>query len=261
VRAAATEPPDLSNTRYRLHERTVQGEFGAWRATDEKGNRYIVKPRWSEDGVAATELLRAEGYPVARYVLVRPGLSVQEELPGAPLPDWDALAPAMAARVIELNERLAGKRVPNAPPWPERIFDDVIRGHFYIDLDLLQGRSPELVRRCQRALTRAGDELTDPGDLVHWDFTTANILAVGNEVTGVVDWDGVCNGDRLFDLVTLFYYTRTESLRGYVAARITPTVFRAYLAAMVVRQVAYSLKFHPPEVGPGLIDDGLELMA
>ena len=96
---------------------------------------------------------------------------------------------------------------------------------------------------------------------MHWDYTTANILARGDEITGVVDWDGVCKGDRLFDLVTLYYYTRTQSLRDYVAERLRPAVLAAYLAAMVVRQVAYSLKFHSPDVAPGLIEDGLELTA
>jgi hypothetical protein len=256
-----TEPPDLSGTTYRLLERTEHGEFGAWHATDGDGRRYVVKPSWSEDGVAATELLRARGYPAPRYVLVRPGLSVQEELPGEPLPGWDPLAPMTAERAIELNEQLAGLRVPNAPPWPERILGDVLRGHFYVDLVLLQDQAPELLRRCQTSVTHVAGELVDPGDLVHWDYTTANILAVGDEITGVVDWDGVCNGDRLFDLVTLFYYTRTQSLRDYVEDRVAGKVFAAYLAAVVVRQVAYSLKFHPPAVGPDLIADGLELIS
>ena len=96
---------------------------------------------------------------------------------------------------------------------------------------------------------------------MHWDYTTSNILAVDGEITGVVDWDGVCNGDRLFDLVTLFYYARTPSLRDYVVERVGDAVFAAYLSAVVVRQVAYSLKFHPPEVHPSLIADGLELIA
>jgi aminoglycoside phosphotransferase (APT) family kinase protein len=96
---------------------------------------------------------------------------------------------------------------------------------------------------------------------VHWDYTTSNILAVDGEITGVVDWDGVCNGDRLFDLVTLWYYTRTPMLRDYVLAHTSQAVHDAYLAAVVVRQVAYSLKFHSPSVSPGLIADALEVTA
>lgn len=96
---------------------------------------------------------------------------------------------------------------------------------------------------------------------MHWDYTTSNILAVDGEITGVVDWDGVCNGDRLFDLVTLWYYTRTPMLRDYVLAHTSHAVHDAYLAAVVVRQVAYSLKFHSPSVSPGLIADALEVTA
>jgi Phosphotransferase enzyme family len=228
---------------------------------DEAGKRYLVKSQWSADGVAATELLRAEGFPAPRYVLVRPGLSVQEELPGETLADWHPLEDAIAARAIELNERLAAKRVPNAPAWPERIRADVVRGHHYVDLALLERASPELLRRCRNALSRAEDSLADPGDLVHWDYTTANILSVGAEITGVVDWDGVCNGDRLFDLVTLWYYTRTPILRDYVLAHTTRAVYAAYLGAVVVRQVAYSLKFHSPSVAPDLIADALDVTA
>jgi hypothetical protein len=55
---------------------------------DVAGRRYVVKNQWSEDGVATTELLRNDDYPAPRYVLVRPGLSVQEELPGKPIGDW-----------------------------------------------------------------------------------------------------------------------------------------------------------------------------
>jgi Ser/Thr protein kinase RdoA (MazF antagonist) len=194
-------------------------------------------------------------------VLVREGLSVQEELPGETLTDWQPLGDAIARQAIALNERFAGKRVPNAPAWPERIRNDVVRGHHYVDLALLERKAPEVLRRCRDALARAEDSLADPGDLVHWDYTTANILAVGDAITGVVDWDGVCNGDRLFDLVTLWYYTRTPLLRDYVLAHTTRAVHDAYVAAVVVRQVAYSLKFHPPEVAPELIADALQVTA
>ena len=249
-------PPDLSDTPYRLLERTAHGEFGSWRAVDEDGNRFVVKPTWTEDGVEATELLRTDGVPVPRYVLLRAGLSVQEELPGMPLAGWEQLAPRTAERAIELTEHFIGKRVSNAPPWPERIHSDVLVGHHYVDLPLLRQHASNLLARCQRAVRV---ELDDPGDLVHWDYTTANILAVDGEITGVVDWDGVCNGDRLFDLVTLFYYTRTPLLREYVLERTSERVFSAYLAAMIVRQTAFSLKFHDAAAGLRLIADGLEL--
>ena len=255
----SAEPPDLTGTPYRLLGRTAHGEFGSWHAVDDAGNRFIVKRTWTEDGIAAAKLLRAEGYPAPRYVLVADGIAVMEELPGDPLSLWQPLDDAATARIFELNELQAGKRVQNAPPWPERIYHDVIRGHYHVDLELLGRHAPELLAWCRQAVETA--YLVDPGDVVHWDFTTANVLALAGEITGVVDWDGVVNGDRLFDLVTLFYYTRTESLREYVLERASLVVFRAYLAAVVVRQTAFSLKFHAPGVGPDLIADALELTA
>jgi Ser/Thr protein kinase RdoA (MazF antagonist) len=184
---------------------------------------------------------------------------VQEQLPGAPLGGWDELEPWAARRLIELNEQLAGKRVANAPPWPERLYADVFEGHRYVDLALLEHHSAQLLTRCQDAVRRAVDELADPGDIVHWDYTTANVLASGEQITGVIDWDGVCSGDRLFDLVTMFYYTRTPALREHVLARRSENVFAAYLAGMIVRQTAFSLKFHAPGVSGRLIADGLAL--
>ena len=254
---ASDAAPDLSGTPYRLLERAAHGEFGAWYAEDGRGERFVVKPRFIEAAVEATDVLRPLGYPVPRYVFVRPGLSVQAELPGAPLPGWTPLDPAVAARAIELNELQAGKRVSHAARWPDRIYSDIMSRDDYVDPELVRRHSAELLERCRRLVR--GAELAVGGDLVHWDFTTANILATGNEITGVVDWEGVCNGDRLFDLVTLFYYTRTDALREYVLAHTDARVYAAYLSAMIVRQTAYSLKFHDPEVGPKLIDDGLEL--
>jgi cyclase len=261
LRPFGVVPPDLSGTPYRLLERTADGEFGSWRAVDGDGRRYVVKNKWSEDGVAATELLRAEGYPAPCYVLVQPGLSVQEELRGEPLPHWQELNDDVATRAIELNEQLARKRVPNAPPWPERLSSEMMRGHYYVDHAFVERKSPELLRRCRDAYKRAEPELHDPGDLVHWDYTTSNIIAVGKEITGVVDWDGVCNGDRLFDIATLWYYTRTPMFRDYVLARTTRTVFEAYVATIALRQVAYSLKFHDASVAPELIADALDVTA
>jgi Ser/Thr protein kinase RdoA (MazF antagonist) len=169
---------------------------------DDAGGRFIVKRTWTADGVEAARLLRDVGYPAPRYVLTRPGLAVQEELPGEPLPNRPRPPDGIATQAIALGEQLANKRVPNAPPWLDRLRSEILEGHYYVDLAYIDGASPELLGRCRDALARAEPELADPGDLVHWDYTTSNILAVDGEITGVVDWDGVCNGDRLFDLVT-----------------------------------------------------------
>ena len=152
-------------------------------------------------------------------------------------------------------------RVPNAPPWPERIFDDVLRGHFYVDLESL-----ESALRSFSAAVRTRSTASPKSSPIRATWCTgttrpSNILAVDDEITGVVDWDGVCNGDRLFDLATLFYYTRTPSLRDYVVERVGDGRLRGVslrtrrAAGRVLAQVP------PARAGPDLIADGLELIA
>lgn len=256
------DPPDLSGTSYRLLERTGQGEFGAWRATDNDGRRYVVKSSWSDAGREATDLLRAKGYPAPRHVLVRPGLCVQDELPGSPVGAWNVLPGWAAEQVLTLNEQLAGMRITDSSQWPERLFDEFDSYNDWIDLTLLENHSTAgatVLRRCKAIAERFAEELIDPGDLVHWDYTTDNILAVREEITGVVDWDGALNGDRLFDVATLWYYTRTPALRDYGLARTSEGVWSVYVAHIVQRQTAWSIRFHDAAAADHLVRDALEL--
>ena len=250
----------LSGTPYRIVERRQEGEFGAWRAVDAEGNRYIVKPtlvggRRRRDRVAS----RARVIPSRGTCSFGRASRCRRNCPAHRCPAGTASGRDRGSR--DRAERAAGRQASSERSAVAGAdLSDVLRGHFYVDLAVLELHSEELLRRCQASCPRAEGEFADPGDLVHWDYTTSNILAGGDEITGVVDWDGVCNGDRLFDLVTLYYYTRTTSLRDYVEARLRRDVFSAYLAAMVVRQVAYSLKFHRRRRAR-LIEDGLELTA
>ena len=258
----SAEPPDLTGTPYRLLERTAHGEFGAWRASDTGGNRYVVKTSWSEAGREAAGLLNSRGYPAPRYVFVRPGLCVQEELPGLPIGEWKELPPWAVECLLALNEALAGVRIADSPRWPERLLDEFGSYNEWIDLTLLERHSEAgatVLRRCRELAHRFSDELHDTGDLVHWDYTTDNILAVGEEVTGVVDWDGALNGDRLFDVATLWYYTRTPALRTYALARTSEEIWSVYAAHIVLRQTAWSMRLHDPAEADRLVRDALEL--
>ena len=57
-------------------------------------------------------------------------------------------------------------------------------------------------------------------------------------------------GDRAFDLATLLFYGYDhDDVRDRLRARLlelaSPATVRAYLAHMVLRQVDWSLRFHP----------------
>ncbi len=60
-------------------------------------------------------------------------------------------------------------------------------------------------------------------------------------------------GDRAFDLATLlFYYYDHDEIRERLRARLLelagPAAARAYLAHLVLRQVDWSLRFHPAAI-------------
>jgi thiamine kinase-like enzyme len=66
---------------------------------------------------------------------------------------------------------------------------------------------------------------------------------------GVVDWEGVRAGDRLFDLATLLFYTYQipavqDWLWKLALARGRPGVLGVYLAHMIVRQIDFSIRHH-----------------
>ena len=92
----------------------------------------------------------------------------------------------------------------------------------------------------QRIADAARDVDVSDRDVVHYDFSPYNMLADGDRITGVVDWDGATSGDAAFDLVTLAFYTydfavRDELLgddaRGTTDPRGTRPVRRAHGAA------------------------------
>jgi aminoglycoside phosphotransferase (APT) family kinase protein len=73
-------------------------------------------------------------------------------------------------------------------------------------------------------------------DIAHFDFSPANVLVDREQITGVVDWEGVHAGDRVFDLATLlFYSTPLAATRDYlwhVALERRPGTLGVYLAHM-----------------------------
>jgi Phosphotransferase enzyme family len=200
-----------------------------------------------------TEVLRPLGYPAPRYVLWGDGYHVQEELPGVPVGGWGAPAPPVLARLIELNELQADRAVDDDTGWPDSIVESVTIGYSeYAIVGTLERHSDEsreLLGLCRRAAERHAGGVRRSRDIVHWDYTPANVLVEGESVTGVIDWGGTRSGDRLFDLATLVYYARggAPELERYVTERIGPEGQSVYLAHLAVRQSDWSARYHGPE--------------
>ena len=243
------------------------GEVGATRLVDGAGRRYVLKLQPPGLAPATTAALRPAGYPAPRYVAWSDGYCVQEELPGAPAGGWGAPPPAIAERLLELNELQAGRAVDADENWPDAIVESVETGYedycVTATLERHSQESRELLRLCRRVVGRGAAPLRGARDVVHWDFTLANVLVQDGRVTGVIDWGGTRSGDRLFDLATLVYYARgaAPELEREVVGRIGEEGLAVYLAHLAVRQSDWSLRHHGRAAGEGAIRYALGLLS
>ena len=206
--------------------------------------------------------LRDRGYPAPRLLAVGQvtGLVfwVQQRLPGSaldrgqPEPDRAALG-RLLPELLRLNDAQAG--LGTGPRgWPGLITRTLSTGgDGYCLHATLQARpdTRDLLRALRRIGDRCGPAIPAADDFVHYDFTLANVLSDGTTITGVIDINPpVLAGDRAFDLATLlFYLYDQDDIRDLLRTRLLelagPQAARAYLAHMVLRQVDWSLRFHP----------------
>ena len=199
--------------------------------------------------------LRAAGYPAPAIVLASadgeaPGFIIQQIMPGTRA---TVLSRGMLDRTLELN-RLQGDAAREfAENWPASMVDSIELGYsdWCVHKSFMNysaetaGILGDLKRSAESARTLSFRQ----HDAVHFDFSTANLLVEGDEITGVVDWNGCCAGDRAFDLVTLGFYAledraTSEWLLDHAVGISGPGAIALYLAHMVLRQVDWSIRHH-----------------
>lgn len=235
------------------------GEVGAAYVRRPDGRRGVLtwRPAFTEAQLApmttVTTRLRAAGYPAPGVELTVDVdgdlLLVQELLPGTPPA---VITHALLDDLLRLGELQAG-RLRDAPDVPQVRFyllEDGVGFSLHEPLRTFDTRTARL--EAWAAEVGASVPLTMPGDdAVHCDFHTGNMLAAGDRITGIVDWDGAGRGDRAFDLVTLrFHLDHAPSEHG-VAERVDEQLaafpveaLRAHWAAISVRQVDWSIRHH-----------------
>jgi aminoglycoside phosphotransferase (APT) family kinase protein len=206
--------------------------------------------------------LRDRRYPALRFLAVGhvTGLVfwVQERLSGSaldrgrPEPDRVRLA-RLLPELLSLNDAQADLGT-GTRGWPDLITRTLTTGgDGYCLHSTLQARpdTRDLLRVLRRTGEACGPAIPAGYDFVHYDFTLANLLSNGTAITGVIDVNPpVLAGDRAFDLATLlFYLYDQDDIRDLLRARLLelagPQTACAYLAHMVLRQVDWSLRFHP----------------
>jgi Ser/Thr protein kinase RdoA (MazF antagonist) len=172
---------------------------------------------------------------------------------GAPLPDA-ALIARLLPELLRLNDAQAGLGTGDRPAWPRLIAATLAEGgDGYCVHATLADRADtrELLDVVRRIGATCAAAIPAGRDFVHYDFNLANLLSDGTTITGVVDISPpVLAGDRAFDLATLlFYLYDVDEARLRLWARLLELTdrdaARAYLAHLVLRQVDWSLRFHP----------------
>lgn len=253
-------------TSFVLGDRYADGEsgFGVYAVSDAAGRHGVLK--WFADPSvvdrlreidAATARLRAQGYPAPLSLVVgstsAASYAIQERRPGVPL---RVVTPALVPSLIALNALQRGHAIPRRRDWPGRVVESVLHGgDGCCLLDPLRTYSPEtaeLLAALQALVARHKDDRYETADLVHFDLNPTNILVEDGAVSGVIDWQDPCAGDRAFDLVTLLFYAwdspaMRDPLWRHVRGQISPGVLGVYLAHMILRQVDWSIRHYGPQ--------------
>lgn len=261
---------------FTVQGRAASGESGAaYILTDPAGERFVLKFGYGaesrpDSAAIATRRLRDAGYPAPAYVCVGDdaGLkySIQGMMPGKPSQRINA---SMTRELIAMN-RVQAELAGDLPDeWPARVIDGVLKGfEGYCVIDTLRrcsGESAAMLETIQElVVSQSGKEFVT-GDIVHWDFNQGNLLSDGNRITGVIDWDGVCAGDRGFDLATLLFYSyRDREVRDPLWREVLDYsghgALAVYLAHMIVRQVDWSIRHHEAAVAPYWMTTAKEIL-
>jgi aminoglycoside phosphotransferase (APT) family kinase protein len=248
-------------TRYLLQERYATGENqGAYALTDQHGAAFVLKwnerPPWLERIRLAQRItahLHTLGVPVPHYVLADTSSEnlaywIQTALTGAPP---QQLLPSHGDQLIKLIEIQAGQALSPEINWSEYVRGVVFEGesgwrdsllHYSADTRAVLAHLTQLVDGKQATVLRSDD-------IVHGDLSTDNVLTVGANVSGIVDWDAAGSGDRCLDLSKpLFYSYNDPALRAPLQAQMLSIsgsdAYAIYLVYNILAQLNWSIHHH-----------------
>lgn len=239
------------------------GQVGAARVRWRDGHEGVLK--WRPDfGVAemkagplaAAEALRARGYPVpATELVAQVGtavVTVQELLPGNKIDHMDERLFEQALTLNALHVGALSGRT-DVPSINLHLRKDGPGYCLHEPLRRFSARTADLERRIA-AVGAEYDERMPGFDVVHQDFHPGNMLSVGGDLTGVIDWDGAGRGDARFDLVTLRFGIHPTGAEPKVAERLDALLdefpaeaLRPAWAHMSLRMTDWAIRHFPSD--------------
>jgi aminoglycoside phosphotransferase (APT) family kinase protein len=245
----------------RLIETLPGGEFGAAIVRDATGRELVLKAtskrcarQLARSGVL-TERLRDRGYPaplqIANGIARGACWSLQERIPG----DVPEVMTTAHARQLTALLRMQRKAAGCRRPWPRAAR---MRVRAWSHGLASNAAAAQMASELASVVDGRTDVSVRGGDVVHNDFSHRNYLAIGDDVTGVVDWDLASIGDWRLDLVSLAYWCALEpshvasDASAIVAAAVRdacPARLRAMFAAYIaLRHLDYVARAHPGDL-------------
>jgi aminoglycoside phosphotransferase (APT) family kinase protein len=244
---------------YRVIGRPEGGESGVvWLVEDDEGRTLVMKVASGDidrlqRSAERIERLRARGFPApARVGIEQDGdriITFQERLPGTP---WPAVTHAVLDQLLAINEVQAGAAIGGETAFPDETGQSLITGELY-GFDRTKATDHPLgaaLLARVAAIGRAVEDVPRPiEDIVLGDYHGGNVLAEGDRITGIIDVDTCQDGDRRFDLVTLWFWLGLEQphsealdrLEAHVRQALEPELLAAYVAHLVLRNTGFFL--------------------
>ncbi|MFI7064326.1 phosphotransferase family protein [Kribbella sp. NPDC050124] len=197
----------------------VQGFAGnqTFRLHTSRGVYYLKSGATVEAEARACALAWSVGVPAPEVLAVEPSYLICAEVPGSPSEAFTVFE--AAGRGFRKLHSLHGEG-----SWAARLQRMIER------LDVLAGIVPDdLARRLREVMPPFIDTVAEVEPvLLHGDLHPRHLYAVGNELTGVIDWGDAMYGDPLFDVArfSMAGEAATEAFLAGYDLRRTPELDR-----------------------------------
>jgi aminoglycoside phosphotransferase (APT) family kinase protein len=243
------------------------GVWGATLVTGTSGEQFVLKtvptqmwPKVFARGASLANRLRAQGYPAPEYLETGAAhgatWSLQRVLPGG-IPD--VTGESHMRQLLALAERHAGAVPEGGGDWLAHQVP-------FLSMSLRTITDAEATRvlavELGAVLERTKSVVLFDDGVVHNDFHHRNFLAIGDDVTGVFDWEFADVGDWRYDLVTLAFWSvlMPEQIPPPVAKLVVermreacpPDVHALFAAVRTISQLDFDIR-NNPDFLPGLI--------